>query len=95
MTARTVWKQVVEFRSAGAVAAALVGLGFALAVAFLGYIGLPERVSAIEGANQRQDSTLVEVQRRESVADRKLDRVLCLVEAIAAEQDPVARGCVR
>lgn len=95
MTRQGLWKQMTEVRSAAVVLAAAVGLGVTVTIATIAFVGIPQRVSAVEGVNARQDSVLAQVRGREMDMSNKLDRVLCLVEALAAEQDPVGRGCVR
>ena len=80
------WKGVLVIVSVGTAAASL-------AIGFMEYKGLPARVSV----NEAEIELLQEAgeRRDRDVADtsRKLDRVICLLEAQAAARDPI--GCSR
>jgi hypothetical protein len=82
MTPRTVWNQLKEAKAATAVLAWAVAIGFTLALLLGGYVGLPERVTATETVNTRQDAELQEARRNQ-------DRILCLLEVMALDQSPL------
>lgn len=95
MTPRDMWRQIREVKAGSALVISLVFSGVLVGLTAGGWIGLPERVQAVERTNARQDSVIAAARRDDLEDGRKLDRVLCLVEAMAAGQDPVARGCAR
>lgn len=74
---------------------AAIGILFALGAVLASWRDIPERVGAVEEANRRQDTELAESRRSNLDIERKLDRLTCYVEAIALEENPIARGCAR
>ena len=95
MSPRDVWRQIREAKAGGYLVGSLLLSGVLFGLSLGGWLGLPDRVVAVERMNARQDSAITDVRRDRAEDSRKLDRVLCLVEAMSADADPVARGCAR
>lgn len=89
MSPREVWRQVLALKAGGAVMGSLVVGGVVVGFTFGGYVGLPDRVSAVESVNARQDSAIVEGARRDMIQEQRDRRVLCLLEVIAEGANPL------